>query len=209
MEYRSLIDKYPVVIKTFKGFLEDVKCDREKYGEFFLKQVKSPLHGMAHWVRVGIYALAIAEHLRKEGRVARHWENDLASFNQAVLYACFFHDIARDGEGVELEHGKRAERAWKIFVASRQLDYRMASSVSQALLFHVAHPSVDESACDVTICLCNADRLDRARLGEEPIPERMYNDGAWRALAEHSRRLLQEVSISKVLTDLEENLQNL
>lgn len=209
MDYQFLIKKYPRVITAYKKFLEETRHEKEKYGELFLKQIKSPVHGVAHWVRVGIYGLTIAEHLCKASKTAKHWESREGSFEEAVLYACFFHDTARDGEGIELEHGKRAEKAWRIFAENKRFSESTVSSVSQALLFHVAHPSVDPCACDVTICLCNADRLDRVRLGEKPIPQRMYDDGVWHTLTPHSERLLQEVNMSKVLGDLGEYGENL
>lgn len=201
MDYQILIARYPVVVRAYGKLLDETKGDKEKYGEFFLKQIKSSLHGIAHWVRVGIYGLTIAEHLFKNGRAARHWLSNHEPFEQAVLYACFFHDTCRDGEGLELEHGRRAEKLWRTFAEERKMNERILTAVSHALLFHVAHRAVDPFACDVTICLCNADRLDRVRLGEKTLAKRMYDDGVWQDLAQHSERLLREVNMARIEED--------
>ena len=74
----------------------------------------------------------------------------------------------------------------------------MKKAVTQALLFHEDHEPVDPRANHVTICLCNADRLDRVRLGQDPIPTLMYDDGVWKELTAHSNRLLKEVRLEDV-----------
>ncbi len=90
MDYQFLIEKYSRVINTYKKFLEETEHEKEKYGELFLKQIKSSVHGIAHWVRVGIYGLTIAEHLCKRGKTAKHWESREGSFKGSSFVCLLF-----------------------------------------------------------------------------------------------------------------------
>ncbi len=88
------------------------------------------------------------------------------------------------------------------------VESELTEAISQALLFHVNHPSVDPAANEVTICLCNADRLDRVRLGDSPSPKKMYDDGCWRSLEPHSMCLFLEITLDSVSKDLHSDLSN-
>src|SRR4030042_697914 len=94
------------------------------------------------------------------------------------------------------------EKAWSYYALREKVLENIRELVSQAVLFHVAHESVDPLANEVTICLCNGDRLDRVRLGEWPEPKLMYHDGVWKDLAVLSQKLLGEVTLGKVRADM-------
>jgi hypothetical protein len=196
--YDGLIAHYDAVIARFRELLPDVDRDRDRFPRLFA-MLLSPVHGIHHWTRVGIYSLAIADALARQGGVKL---SDPALLRPAALSAAFFHDCARLTEGNELDHGRAGEEVWRCWAARRGLPAAHWEAVSQALLFHVDHAAVDPAANAVTICLCNADRLDRVRLGQKPVPEWMYDDGVWPDLAPFAERLLGEVTLERVRTDL-------
>lgn len=195
--YEELCSRLPEVIERFRELYADLDPERKSFPRLF-RMKDGLLHGLHHWVRVGVYALAIAAALRKQDRVRTKWLKPAGALERAVLLAAFFHDCARSGEGPEDAHGRRGEEVWRHYAERKGLDHELREVVSQALLFHVGHPSVDPAANEVTICLCNADRLDRVRLGHRPLAELMYDDGVWPSLDLHSQRLLAEVRQEEV-----------
>jgi hypothetical protein len=201
LKYEQLTSKYDKVIARFQGLLADTGPERERFPAMFTT-IAGPFHGIHHWTRVGIYSLTIAEALRAQARVSPAALIPAGVLEDAVLWAAFFHDCARVTESVEGAHGRKGEMVWRNYAERKDLAPEIMAAVSQALLFHVDHPAVDPAANAVTICLCNADRLDRVRLGERPDPDRMYDDGAWRMLALYSERLLREVDLERVKRDL-------
>jgi len=194
--YFALAGGYDRVIEKFAELIPDLGPEREKFPRLFAS-ISSPIHGIQHWVRVGIHGLAIAHALREQGKIP-----STENIDEAVLCAAFFHDCARLTEGLEYDHGRAGDQVWRHYFQRKEIAAETGDAVSQALLFHVDHPSVDRDANPVTICLCNADRLDRVRLDQMPKPDLMYDDGVWRELEPHSGRLLEEVSIERVSKDL-------
>lgn len=197
LQYEDLIARYPEAVAKFRELLPELEPERARFKRLFA-MILSPVHGVHHWTRVGIYSLAIAEALQEQGRVHEAPE----AFREQVLHAVFFHDCARLTESNELDHGRAGEQVWRCFAARHSLPSPHTEAVSQALLFHVDHPAVDPSANPVTVCLCNADRLDRVRLAQKPIPKLMYHDGIWQHLQPFSQRLLNEVTLERVKEDL-------
>jgi len=197
----ALISLSPRVLSRFQTLFQEVEPERRRFG-WMLGQIFGVYHGLDHWVRVGIYGLAIARALRDQGRVRTAGLAPERALEDAVLWAAFFHDCGRIGEGEEPDHGRTADRAWRQYADRVRLSRELAAAVSQALLFHVDHQPVDPAANEVAICLCNADRLDRVRLGQAPRPAWMYDDGIWQKLAPLSEKLLAEFSLAKVKTIL-------
>lgn len=195
IEYEALAAGYAPVIARFRELLAEVGPERAAFKIMFT-MIAGQVHGLDHWVRVGIYGQAIAQGLREQGRVK------IAALEDAVMYAAFFHDCARVSEGDEFVHGKNGERVWRHYAERKGLAAEMTAAVSQALLFHVDHPSVDPAANEVTICLCNADRLDRVRLGDYVDSRRMYDDRVWPELAPHSIQLYNEFRLERVSHEL-------
>jgi hypothetical protein len=197
--------RYGQVISRYRELTADLDPERREFPRLFAMRA-GLVHGIHHWVRVGIYGLAIATALRGQGRVCAPLLAPEGALEEAVLTACFFHDCARLTEEGEPNHGRAGEKVWDHYARRKELSADLRAIISQALLFHVDHPSVDPVSNEVTICLCNADRLDRVRLGERPLPECMYDDGVWRDLEPLSDRLLQEVRQEKVVRDLERKI---
>lgn len=201
VSFSELMEYYQRVVASFKPLYNEV-LNLQKEFPHLLKLTMGMKHGTDHWCRVGTYSLAIAEALKMQGRVNTFFLKQDRALEDAVLYAAFFHDCARRTEGVESGHGRAGEEVWRRYSGMKSLSANLREAVSQALLFHVDHPAIDPSANEVTICLCNADRLDRIRLGEDIDPSRMYEDGIWLELAPHNRRLFQKIKIPKVKEDL-------
>jgi hypothetical protein len=201
LSYEELLSHYDPVVARFRDLFAEVRPLQEKFPKL-LKLTMGMSHGVDHWCRVGVYGLAIAHALKKQGRSATPCLEADYALTDAVLYAAFFHDCARRTEGTELTHGRAGEEVWRDYSKTQSVSAAMREAVSQALLFHVDHPSIDPDANEVTICLCNADRLDRVRLGEQPDPQRMYDDGVWQELCPHNRRLYNEIKIPRAKKDL-------
>jgi HD superfamily phosphodiesterase len=134
----------------------------------------SRLHGPAHTRRVHVHARRLLEELR--------WP---AADAQLVLHAALWHDIGREGDGVEPDHGRRsAERADELGLTAA-LSPGDAAVVRFAILRHSLRDrgaaeqaeelaeSRDEArrladpgrALRVLWLLKDADALDRVRLG--------------------------------------------
>ena len=199
--YEQLIAGYGPVAARFRALLADVGPERAEFKIMFTN-IAGNLHGIDHWARVGVHGLVIARALREQGRVTAPALAAEGALEEAVLLAAFFHDCARVTEGDELVHGKNGERVWRHYAERRGLAPGLGAAVSQALLFHVDHPSVDPAANEVTIGLCNADRVDRVRLGDYADSRRMYDDRVWPELVPHSVRLYNEFRLERVNRDL-------
>ncbi len=195
--YEELLSHYDPVISRFRALFLEVRPLQEKFPKL-LRLTMGMTHGVDHWCRVGMYGLTIADALKKQGRVSTPCLEPDGALTDAVLYAAFFHDCARRTEGVESCHGRAGEEVWRDYAKLQSLSPDIRESVSQALLFHVDHPAIDAAANEITISLCNADRLDRIRFGEQPAPQRMYDDGVWPELCPYNRRLFTDIKIPRV-----------
>jgi hypothetical protein len=201
MVYEELTGKYEMVTEAFTGYLGQLKGMKKDHARLFLT-LNGELHGIAHWVRVALFGLYIAEHYCGPEMDFPCDKQDVSALVAPVLAAAFFHDCARTHEGVELDHGREAEKIWRDYVDRRNIEEMVADAVAQALLFHVDHTAVDPAANLVTVCLCNGDRLDRVRLGSEINPKLMYEDGCWPKLQEVNGRLLTDYGRRRVAQDL-------
>jgi len=201
IRFGDLTGNYPLVIGRFRELLADLEEERARFPALFTL-IDGHLHGIDHWTRVGILGLAIAKALRDQGRVSTPFLALPGNLERAVVLAALFHDCCRRRDGVEPRHGREGEKVWRHYAGRRKLEEDLQRPVSQAIIFHEGHRPVDPAALEVTICLCNADRLDRVRLGDSPIPERMYPDGIWRELSSFTERLFLEVHRDRVLAEL-------
>jgi HD superfamily phosphodiesterase len=96
------------------------------------------------------------------------------------LLSAFFHDIGRLDEGRDTGHAARGERVFRVMAPALSVDPDDVESVAVAIRNHASAPAVLPGADLVAACIANADRLDRARLYERPLPERMYPDLPWK-----------------------------
>jgi hypothetical protein len=200
MTFAELIAPRSALLERFRDLYSELQPARKKFRRLFFN-ADSRIHGADHWVRVGLFGLAIARKLRENGRTGAALSSP-GTLEEAVTLAAFFHDCARAGDDRELDHGRAGDQVWRWYAGEKALPEWLLNTVSQALLMHVDHPAVDPAAGPVAVCLCNADRLDRVRLGDLPNPRQMYDDGIWRELTSLSERLLNEVTRTVVLNSL-------
>jgi uncharacterized protein len=114
-------------------------------------------HGVAHWARVRVNGLRLALHNGADMRV--------------VEYFSFLHDACRRNAHNDPEHGLRAAMlAHAIRHSHIALEDEAFSLLVMALEGHTHSTAHD----NLTVCTCwDADRLDLARVGITPDPNRM------------------------------------
>ncbi len=117
----------------------------------------SGVHGVAHWARVDANGLKLSEKTGANVKVVR--------------YFAFLHDSCRHDDDRDPAHGHRAaELAIQIRRTHIDLEDLEFECLLAALSGHT-HGTAHE---DVTVATCwDADRLDLARVGIEPDPERL------------------------------------
>jgi hypothetical protein len=164
-------------------------------GRFAFDRIQSGIHGLSHWTRVGCLALRIVNDLPLDGRPRSVDE-------EAVLLAAFFHDSGRIGEGTEPGHGEAGATILEALAGGMRLDPATVAVAARAIRLHESKQSPLPTADRVAIALANGDRVDRVRLGETPIPERMYDDGIWPALVIPSNWLLRTVDQRRTWDEL-------
>ena len=155
--------------------------DRSQLIRFLRKEFRLDwygVHGAAHWARVRLNGLALAE---KNG----------ARRDVVELFA-WLHDCRRRHEGRDNEHGTRAAD----FIAGLNGElFRLDPSGLETLVYACRHHSDGLTEGDLTIRTCwDADRLDLARIGLWPDPTRLCTEAArerdfmeqaiWRSLGE-------------------------
>jgi uncharacterized protein len=116
------------------------------------------LHGWAHWVRVWENGLRLAQ---------------LNGANQKVvaLFA-FTHDMARQNDGTDHGHGKRA--ANRILSELQGHFFNLSPEELNQLVQAVSQHTDGLTQADITVQTCwDADRLDLGRAGFVPHPNRL------------------------------------
>ena len=118
---------------------------------------KNGFNGIAHWSRVRINGLKIAN------------LNPFVDRN-VIEYFAFFHDVCREDEGRDLLHGFRAMK----FVKTECRNLIKLSNYQFDQLLEAIYGHTNETWCsDLTIGACwDADRLDLWRVGI--IPDEKY-----------------------------------
>lgn len=172
---------------------EDIRMRIEGVPAF--ERIGSRFHGLGHWMRVGCLGLRIADALPRETIPG-------PDVDRIVTLAAFFHDSGRTIDGYEPGHAEGGARVFEAFARRWDLPAGLATSVATAIRLHEARESVVPGADGLTIALSNADRLDRVRLGDSPIPQRMYDDGVWPQLVPASGWLLRHVTNRRAWADV-------
>ena len=115
-------------------------------------------HGASHWGRVAENALMICA-----------TENNTESADAVCTAFAFFHDICRESEYVDTDHGQRGANLM------RKYKDRMNLSDSEFNLAYKAcvdHTNIIHNEMDIIISACmDADRLDLGRVGIIPDAE--------------------------------------
>jgi len=113
------------------------------------------IHGASHWSRVRLNGLLLSK---------------ISGADSSVIeYFAVLHDVCRESDGHDPEHGKRAaEFARKAIRDLILLEDEKFEFLTQAMEGHtggVNHPSLIVETC------WDADRLDIGRVGNEPYPQ--------------------------------------
>jgi len=120
------------------------------------------IHGAAHWARVRLNGLTMAK--------ANGAREDVVE-----LFA-LLHDSQRRNDGYDRHHGARAAD-YVLELNSWLLD--LDRSGLEMLSYACRHHSDGLREADITVQTCwDSDRLDLARVGIWPDPERMCTDAA-------------------------------
>ena len=120
------------------------------------------IHGLAHWERVRENGLRLA------GRTG-------ARTDVVELFA-YFHDACRRNDSRDPEHGPRGADLARTLVGSVfDLDPGGLALLIEACAGHTRGGTIAE----VTVATCwDADRLDLARVGRTPRPDRLCTEAA-------------------------------
>ena len=120
------------------------------------------IHGAPHWSRVRHNGLLLAERTGANTRV--------------VEYFAFLHDLGRENDYYDSEHGFRAA-AIAVNIAGDLID--VSNEELDLLTEACCGHSDGHLIADVTVMTCwDADRLDLGRVGIRPDPRRLCNDAA-------------------------------
>lgn len=121
------------------------------------------LHGYSHWHRVCENGLRLASMTGADRRTV-------------VLFS-YLHDIARESEGYDFEHGPRAASLLRSEIQGRylNLDEDDLDRLAEAIAGHTN----GHCLADLTVQTCwDADRLDLGRAGILPDPDRLCTAAA-------------------------------
>lgn len=127
----------------------------------YLKQVyvldwQRGIHGFAHWHRVLQNGLLLAKRNGANQRVV-------------TLFA-FLHDIQREDDGYDLEHGERAKNL--ILSTIQPTHLHLPPAELELLTYACEFHTHGYTEGDVTVRTCwDADRLDLGRVGIVPDPK--------------------------------------
>lgn len=121
------------------------------------KTGKDSIHGIDHWDRVA-----------KNGEALHVLDADI----EVVLCFAYLHDVERDSDGYDEEHGPKAALLIDEIRDSVLgfLDDRQISLLKDACAFHTTVPRTGNPTIDACF---DADRLDLPRAYITPDPERM------------------------------------
>lgn len=127
----------------------------------FELNIDNSLHGIDHWARVLSNGIDIAE-------------NNGANKNVIIAFS-FFHDIRRQHEAGDPEHGLRGAKylqafKYKINLTKEELNKAMKACAGHTDILH--HEDIDIASC------WDADRLDLYRVGVKPDPHYLNSDYA-------------------------------
>jgi len=116
------------------------------------------IHGYNHWMRVCENGLRLAVQNGTDRRT--------------IILFSFIHDIARENEGYDYQHGPRAASILRSEIQGRYLD--LGEDDLDQLAEAIAGHANGHCLAGLTVQTCwDADRLDLGRAGIEPDPDRL------------------------------------
>jgi len=120
------------------------------------------IHGAGHWSRVRRNGLVLAEHTGADRTVVELF---------AVL-----HDLRREHDGGDREHGHRAAR---LIEEIAECTLQISREQTHLLALACRHHSDGTTDADISVQTCwDADRLDLGRVGMRPDPEYLCTPAA-------------------------------
>jgi uncharacterized protein len=129
-------------------------------GEFALQL--DGIHGEAHWARVCANGLRLAEQTGADAELV-------------ALFA-YLHDVRRQGDGWDRDHGRRAAEFVQGLTAPL---LTLPAARLELLAYACAAHSDGLTEADVTVQTCwDSDRLDLGRIGIQPDPRRLCTAAA-------------------------------
>ncbi|WP_051347253.1 HD domain-containing protein [Thiomicrorhabdus chilensis] len=136
----------------------------------------SPIHGIAHWQRVENYGLYLA---------------DFSNADKVVVsYFAYLHDLQRENENKDPEHGLRAAQ----FIDKHADQIDLSESQLSTLIYACQHHTKGRETNCATVATCwDADRLDLTRLGIEPNENYLLTTEAKRIAIEKDFKLLRSL----------------
>ena len=143
--------------------------DIEKVREYAIEHTKmgvDSIHGIEHWDRVA-----------RNGELLNVPEADM----KVVLSFAYLHDVERDNDGYDEEHGPKAAKLVEeihdtllAFLDNKQIGLLKEACALHTTCHRTGNPTID--AC------FDSDRLDLTRVGIIPDPDRMATkEGAEKA----------------------------
>ena len=155
------------------------------------RSIDSCLHGPEHWRRVALFG----------GELARCNDLDVRARRAVEIFA-WTHDLARENDEADPEHGARGARLFRelapsLFPELNEIDLDL---IAGAIRLHNRGMTADEAVMtgelvvagegDDRVITCvgscwDADRLDLLRLGIMPHPDRMSTE-AWEEVLPHA-----------------------
>jgi len=120
------------------------------------------IHGAPHWARVRLNGLILADRTGADKKV--------------VEYFAFLHDLGREHDGYDPEHGNRSAE-----IAERLAGDLIFLDDGELRLLTVACRGHSEGYTkeNITVMTCwDADRLDLGRVGVEPDPRLLCTEAA-------------------------------
>jgi hypothetical protein len=145
--------------------MADLELELETSMLLLYQQNRDPFsnkHGMEHILRVMFWVLALGEYGLRQNMIQ---DEKLIS---TALYAAFFHDAAREDDGINTDHGAKAAKQFYEGIQGNFFDNDLLTRCLMAMAVHCE----DEEPQDDDIVwrlLKDADALDRGRFGVPKI----------------------------------------
>lgn len=150
------IEKFAEIINRFSE-LESVLNNTLTPDNFFSNIMASGQHGIGHVTRVMFWVHFF--------NVLNNLDNEIAIAN---LYAAFIHDLAKEKNLEDEEHGRKAANKYKSMLEQNIPNKELLDSSINAIIYH----SIEDDNCpvkqqDITWKIIkDADALDRCRYGQ-------------------------------------------
>jgi len=147
------IDIFCQLIDSFSKLGEELNCTlNEDY--FFNKNMAYGRHGIRHVTRVMFWAYILC-----------YLSGVDEQTKKGILYSAFIHDLCRQDNSVEEEHGEMAAELYADFLEEKDLPSDILDACKNAVIFHSKDDGVCHQKDILWKILKDADSLERGRFG--------------------------------------------